>query len=67
MADDAEKERRKEDHYLQPLVIDDTPGGARFVDGIFQQVQWTRLRDGHVPQAFIDMLGQGIRRFRRAR
>jgi len=65
MAEDAAKERRPEDYYLQPLVIDDTPSGAKFVDGVFQPAQWTRLRDGQVPPAFIDTLSRGIRNYRR--
>lgn len=65
MAEDAAKERRREDFYLQPLVIDDTPPGSRSVDELFRDVQWTRLRDGLVPPAFIDTLSAGIRNFRR--
>jgi hypothetical protein len=67
IAEDAAKERSPEDHYLQPLIIDDTPNGAKFVDGVFQPVQWTRLREGRVPPAFIEKLSRGIRNFRRPR
>ncbi len=66
-AEDAAMERRKEDRYLQPLVIDDTPSGATFVHRPYSDVQWTRLRDGRVPPEFIEALSRGIRNFRRPR
>ncbi len=66
MAEDAAKERRKEDFYFQPLVIDDMQPGSKSVDEIFRNVQWTRLREGQVPPVFIDSLSRGIRNFRRA-
>ena len=46
MAEDASMERRKEDLYLQPLVIDDTPSGAQFVGSPYRDLQWTRLSEG---------------------
>ncbi len=67
MAEDAAMERRKEDRYLQPLVIDDTPSGAPFVEPPYRDVQWTRLRDRRLPPEFIDALSQGIRNYRRPR
>lgn len=66
MAEDAAMNRRKEDLYLQPLVVDDTPSGAQFVGSPYRDLQWTRLSDGRIPQEFIDTLSQGIRNFRRA-
>ena len=65
MAEDAAMERRKEDHYLQPLVVDDTPFGASFVEPPYRDVQWTRLRDGQLPPEFIETLNRGIRNYRR--
>ncbi len=67
MAEDASMERRKEDRYLQPLVIDDTPSGASFVESPYRDLQWTRLRDGKVPPELIEMLSRGIRNYRRPR
>lgn len=66
MAEDALMNRRKEDLYLQPLVIDDTPSGAKFVGSPYRDLQWTRLNEGRIPQEFIETLSQGIRNFRRA-
>ncbi len=66
MAEDASMNRRKEDLYLQPLVIDDTPSGAKFVGSPYRDLQWTRVSDGRIPQEFIETLSQGIRNFRRA-
>jgi hypothetical protein len=66
MAEDASMNRRKEDLYLQPLVIDDTPSGAKFVGSPYRDLQWTRLSEGRVPPEFIETLSQGIRNFRRA-
>ena len=67
MAEDASMERRKEDRYLQPLVIDDTPSGAQFVESPYRDLQWARLRDGRLPPEFIEALSQGIRNYRRPR
>ena len=67
MAEDASMERRKEDRYLQPLVIDDTPSGAAFVESPYRDLQWARLRDGRVPPEFIETLSRGIRNYRRPR
>lgn len=67
MAEDASMERRKEDRYLQPLVIDDTPSGAEFVESPYRDLQWTRLRDGRVPPEFVETLSRGIRNYRRPR
>jgi hypothetical protein len=65
-AEDASLERHKEDAFLQPIVIDDTPSGAQFVDTPYRDLHWTRLRDGRLPQEFIDLLSRGIRKYRRA-
>jgi hypothetical protein len=67
MAEDASMERRKEDRYLQPLVIDDTPSGAEFVESPYRDLQWARLRDGKVPPELIETLSRGIRNYRRPR
>lgn len=67
MAENAAMARRKEDRYLQPLVIDDTPSGASFVESPYRDVQWARLRDGRLPPEFIEALSQGIRNYRRPR
>jgi hypothetical protein len=66
-AENAAMERHKEDAFLQPLVIDDTPAGAGFVDSPYRELHWTRLRDGKLPPEFIDFLSRGIRKYRRAR
>ena len=67
MAEDASMERRKEDRYLQPLVIDDTPSGAEFVESPYRDLQWARLRDGKVPPELMETLSRGIRNYRRPR
>ena len=67
LAEDAAMERRKEERYLQPLVIDDTPSGAPFVESPYRDLQWTRLRDGLLPPEFIEALNQGVRNYRRLR
>lgn len=64
MAEDEAKNRRREDFYFQPLVIDDTPAGSKSVDQLFRDVQWTRLREGQVPPVFIEALSRGIRNHR---
>ncbi len=66
-AENASMERHKEDAFLQPLVIDDTPAGASFVDSPYRELHWTRLRDGKLPPEFIDFLSRGIRKYRRTR
>ena len=66
-AEDAALERHKEDAFLQPIVVDDTPSGARFVDSPYRDLHWTRLRDGRLPPEFIDLLSRGIRKYRRAK
>lgn len=64
-AEKANEARRKDDHFFQPVVVDDTPPGASFIDLRFRELHWTRLRDGKLPPEFIDHLRQGIRRSRR--
>ena len=67
-AEDINLERRKDDRYLQPLVIDSTPPGASYIDPPFRDLHWTiRGQDGRLSDDFVSFLGQGIRRFRRTR
>jgi hypothetical protein len=64
-AEDENLERPKDHSFLQPVVVDDTPPGAEFIDRPFRNdLHWTGLRDGKVPQELIDRLNRGIRRFR---
>lgn len=63
-AEDANLERSKEHCFLQPVVVDDTPPGARFIDPPFRDLHWTRSSDGRLPLEFIGFLKHGIRRFR---
>ena len=63
---DTDSERPRESRFLQPLLIDDTPSGAEFVERPFRELQWTSLQDGALPVGFITLLSQGIRRFRRS-
>jgi hypothetical protein len=60
-------ERPSDDRFLQPLVIDDAPPGAEFVERPFRDLHWTSLRDGKLPEEFIERLSHGIRRFRRSK
>lgn len=64
-AEDESLERRKEHRFLQPVVIDDTPRGANFIDDPYRSLQWTGLRDSRLPDEFIQLLKQGVRRFRK--
>jgi TIR domain/SIR2-like domain len=64
---DANQERRQQDWFLQPLCIDDTEAGARFVESPMRDLNWTRLRNGRLPEELIRVLVQGIRRFRSPR
>lgn len=66
-AEDENMGRRKEDRYLQALVIDNTPPGATFVDRPYRDLHWSQLRDGRLPDQFIELLSKGIRRFRRTK
>ena len=67
-AEDISLERRKDDRFLQPLVIDATPPGAAYIDPPFRDLHWTiRGQDGRLSDDFVTFLGQGIRRFRRTR
>jgi hypothetical protein len=66
-AEDANLERRKEYRFLQPVVIDDTPPGAAFVDSPYQELHWTVFRGGRLPEDFVQFISQGIRRFRRSK
>jgi hypothetical protein len=66
-AEDAALSRHKDDAFLQPLVIDDTPKGADFIDQPYRSLHWAEVRDGRLPPDFIDCLSRGIRKYRRAR
>lgn len=66
-AEDENLERRKEHRFLQPVVVDNTPRGAAFIDHPYRDLQWTSLRDGSLPDEFVQFLSQGVRRFRRAK
>ncbi len=67
-AEDTNLERRKDDRFLQPLVIDATPPGASYIDPPFRDLHWTiHGQDGRLSDDFVTFLGQGIRRFRRSR
>jgi len=66
-AEDAALERHTDDCFLQPVVLDDTPPGAAFIDHPFRGLavkNWTTLVDGILPPQLIDVLKRGIRRFR---
>jgi hypothetical protein len=64
-AEDENRERPKDHNFLQPVVVDDTPPGADFIDRPFRdELHWTGLRDGRLPQKLIDRFNRGIRRFR---
>ncbi|MBZ5491577.1 MAG: toll/interleukin-1 receptor domain-containing protein [Acidobacteriia bacterium] len=66
-AERASEVRHKDDCFLQAVVIDDTPSSASFVDAPYRDLHWTRLRDGGLPQEFIEVLSRGIRNYRRSR
>ena len=57
-------ERHSAGGFLQPVILDDTPPRAAFVDRPFRDMNWTVLDDGLFPLYFIEFLRQGIRRFR---
>jgi hypothetical protein len=66
-AEDASLERRRDQRFLQPVVIDNTPFDASFVDPPYRDLHWTSLRNGQLPEEFIEFLSQGIRSFRRGK
>jgi hypothetical protein len=66
-AEDQNLERRKEHRFLQPVVIDDTPRGAKFIDDPYRSLQWTALLGSRLPDEFIQLLKQGVRRFRKVK
>lgn len=66
-AKDADMERPSELRFLQPVVIDDTPPGAPFIERPFRDRHWTVYDNGQLPSEFIEFLKHGIRRFRTAR
>ncbi len=63
-AEDINRERRKCDNFLQPVVVDDTVPGAPFIDPPFRDLHWTTLQGGRLPPEFIAFLTKGMRRFR---
>ena len=63
-AEKAGELRPRDHHFLQPVVIDNTPPGAEFVERPFRDLHWSSLKDGALPQEFIDFVKLGIRRFR---
>ena len=63
-AEDAAEDRRKDDHFLQPVVIDETPPGASFIERPYRDLHWASLKEGLLPQEFIDFVKKGIRQFR---
>jgi hypothetical protein len=66
-AEDASLARRKDDAFLQPLVIDDTPKGAKCIDEPYRSLHWAELRDSKLQPEFIELLSRGIRNYRRPR
>lgn len=66
-AEDASLARRKDDAFLQPLLIDDTPKGAKCIDEPYRSLHWAELRDGKLQPEFIELLSRGIRNYRRPR
>lgn len=66
-AESTNEERSKDHCFLQPVVVDDTPAGAHFVDPPFRSLEWTRLQGGKLPRSFVVFLKKGIRRFRSSR
>jgi hypothetical protein len=65
---DANMDRRDGDRFLQPLVIDNTPAGATFVEPPIRDFShWTSLQNGRLPDEFIQFLSRGIRSFRRGK
>jgi hypothetical protein len=65
-AEDADRERPQSQNFLLPVVIDDTPEGAAFIEGPMRKRQWTVCRDGELPAKFMSLIQQGVRRFRRS-
>ena len=65
-AEDASEARHKDECFLQPVVIDDTPPAASFVDLPYRELHWNQLSEGALPQEFIDRLRRGIRNYKRS-
>jgi hypothetical protein len=63
-AETAAEARHKYEDFLQPVVIDDTPPGATFIDHPYRDKHWVSSKDGVLPPEFIDFIKKGIRRFR---
>lgn len=66
-AEDASLDRPKAQRYLQVVVIDDTPRGAKFVDPPFSGLHWARTVQGTLPEEFVQQLSQGVRAYRRSK
>lgn len=63
-AEKVNNSRLKDDCFLQPLVVDNTPPGAKFIERPFRDLHWSVFRDNTLSPEFIDTLRKGIRRFR---
>lgn len=50
--------------FLKPVILDDTPADAEFIDRPFRDVSCTYLEDNKIPAKFVDALIAGIRRHR---
>jgi hypothetical protein len=66
-AEDVSLSRHKDDAFLQPLAIDDTPKGAGYIDQPYRSLHWAQLSDGRLAPEFVELLSRGIRKYRRAR
>ncbi|MBF0566197.1 MAG: toll/interleukin-1 receptor domain-containing protein, partial [Nitrospirae bacterium] len=54
--------------FLLPLIIDDTPPEADFLEDMMRSKHCTQLdRDGHLSEEFLRFLSEGIKQFRRAK
>lgn len=63
-AEKVNERRLKDDCYLRPVVVDDTPPGADFIERPFRDLHWTQFQNEKLPPEFIDSLRRGIRRYR---
>lgn len=63
-AEEVNEERPRNLPFLVPVIVDDTPSDAPFIDRPFRDANWTYFRDGKTSPQFIRFLQDGIRRFR---
>lgn len=63
-AERVNERRLKDDCYLRPVVVDETPPGADFIERPYRDLHWTQFQNGKLPPEFIDSLRRGIRRYR---